>query len=687
MDSGLDFGKQSLTCNAEIVFADLAMTCRNTILSAFALAMSQGFAQAQDPVRTKVVDVEVYDYTYDHAERLVSVSVTRNGREPTTIVRNIYDEFGRLQRQMLGDVAAVDYEYNVRGWITSVGSDNFSQTISYEPCYNGDISAMEWTAKDVPESLAKVTQTYRYGYDDLDRLQYADYSSVLTTDVVLTMQNGRDYSCRYAYNFNGNVTSLHRKGVSDAVTADGKTYWTFGDIDNLSFTYDGNQLKKVVDQADDLTYAGAMDFKDGADKSTEYTYDANGNTTSDKNRKIHSITYNVLNLPSKVTFNDGHIIQYTYDADGCKLKAEYLLSGIHFLDWDVKKVSPAALGEVIERPSLIVKPVTQATVQYCANHVYRNGTLERVDNGYGYWADSTYHYNITDYQGNIRAVLAADGTLEEVNNYYPYGALMAAGGVQPHKYGGKELERENGLDWYDSRARWYDSLIGRTPTLDPKADHYTSLSPYLWCAGNPMKYQDPTGEKLHFHGHNQSIAIDDLERKTSLRLCRIKDGVIVYNGYPQNDIDRKLAEIINNETIDVHIIITDDKSIIGGSFDGSNVVNGIVHTQQRINTDNLHQIDVWYNMPEGTSLFHEIVESYYGGLDSPNSQPTTGFINKDGDYESNSDGYRKAHKKAADFDAQFVTPIIEFDTSTNSFKLVKEVQLKDRIVLLRKELK
>ena len=94
------------------------MTCRNTILSAFALAMSLGFAQAQDPVRTKVVDVEVYDYTYDHAERLVSVSVTRNGREPTTIVRNIYDEFGRLQRQMLGDVAAVDYEYNVRGWIT-----------------------------------------------------------------------------------------------------------------------------------------------------------------------------------------------------------------------------------------------------------------------------------------------------------------------------------------------------------------------------------------------------------------------------------------------------------------------------------------------------------------------------------------------------------------------------------------
>ncbi len=35
-------------------------------------------------------------------------------------------------------------------------------------------------------------------------------------------------------------------------------------FDNLTMTYDGNQLKKVTDQCNELTYAGAMDFKDGA---------------------------------------------------------------------------------------------------------------------------------------------------------------------------------------------------------------------------------------------------------------------------------------------------------------------------------------------------------------------------------------------------------------------------------------
>ena len=116
--------------------------------------------------------------------------------------------------------------------------------------------------------------------------------------------------------------------------------------------------------------------------------------------------------------------------------------------------------------------------------MYRNGKLERVDNPYGYWADGSFHYHITDYQGNIRAVIDEDGTLEEVNNYYPYGGLMGAGvmGVQPYKYGAKELDRENGLDLYDSKARFYDSMIGRTTSQDPLAEKYSGVSPVIWIA-------------------------------------------------------------------------------------------------------------------------------------------------------------------------------------------------------------
>ena len=68
-------------------------------------------------------------------------------------------------------------------------------------------------------------------------------------------------------------------------------------------------------------------------------------------------------------------------------------------------------------------------------------------------------------------------------------------GVQPLKYGAKELDRENGLDLYDSRARWYAPLLGRTTTQDPLAEKYPHLSPYLWCAGNPIKLIDRDGKQ------------------------------------------------------------------------------------------------------------------------------------------------------------------------------------------------
>ena len=50
-------------------------------------------------------------------------------------------------------------------------------------------------------------------------------------------------------------------------------YYDYGLIDNLNITRDGNQLKKVTDQCDELTYAGAMDFKDGVNEHVEYTWD------------------------------------------------------------------------------------------------------------------------------------------------------------------------------------------------------------------------------------------------------------------------------------------------------------------------------------------------------------------------------------------------------------------------------
>ena len=64
---------------------------------------------------------------------------------------------------------------------------------------------------------------------------------------------------------------------------------------------------------------------------------------------------------------------------------------------------------------------------------------------------------------------------------------------QPYKYNGKELDQELGLNTYDYSARYFDPALPRFTTVDPLAEKYPSISPYAYCANNPVRFIDPTG--------------------------------------------------------------------------------------------------------------------------------------------------------------------------------------------------
>ncbi|WP_091900137.1 hypothetical protein [Prevotella sp. lc2012] len=80
---------------------------------------------------------------------------------------------------------------------------------------------------------------------------------------------------------------------------------------------------KIEDAVNDPTYNGAFNFNDGVSQAGEYAYDKNGNMTKDLNKKISSIKYNFLNLPSSITYSTGKSATYIYDASGMKLRTSY----------------------------------------------------------------------------------------------------------------------------------------------------------------------------------------------------------------------------------------------------------------------------------------------------------------------------------------------------------------------------
>ena len=98
--------------------------------------------------------------------------------------------------------------------------------------------------------------------------------------------------------------------------------------------------------------------------------------------------------------------------------------------------------------------------------------------------------------GSVRVVMAADGTVEQVNHYYAFGGLMgdsSGGDVQKYKYNGKELDRFLNWDMLDYGARWMDSKLQQWPTVDPLAEKDPGISPYVYCRDNPVRYVDPDG--------------------------------------------------------------------------------------------------------------------------------------------------------------------------------------------------
>ncbi len=73
------------------------------------------------------------------------------------------------------------------------------------------------------------------------------------------------------------------------------------------------------------------------------------------------------------------------------------------------------------------------------------------------------------------------------------GNLSYEEGFQNYKYNGKEMDRMYGLDWLDYGARMYNPAIGLWTQMDPLAEKYYHLNPYLYCAGNPIRFIDSNG--------------------------------------------------------------------------------------------------------------------------------------------------------------------------------------------------
>jgi RHS repeat-associated protein len=63
-----------------------------------------------------------------------------------------------------------------------------------------------------------------------------------------------------------------------------------------------------------------------------------------------------------------------------------------------------------------------------------------------------------------------------------------------YTFSAKERDPETGLSYFGSR--YYSSDLSIWLSVDPQAAKYPSLSPYVYCADNPVRLVDPNGEEM-----------------------------------------------------------------------------------------------------------------------------------------------------------------------------------------------
>ena len=108
-------------------------------------------------------------------------------------------------------------------------------------------------------------------------------------------------------------------------------------------------------------------------------------------------------------------------------------------------------------------------------------------------------------QGDVVGILDREGKQVAGYRYDPWGKLLSCtgeladsiGAVNPLRYRGYYYDSESGL--YYLNSRYYDPETGRFLNADWQMDENAGLlkgNLYVYCANNPVKYQDEEGEGL-----------------------------------------------------------------------------------------------------------------------------------------------------------------------------------------------
>ena len=114
--------------------------------------------------------------------------------------------------------------------------------------------------------------------------------------------------------------------------------------------------------------------------------------------------------------------------------------------------------------------------------------------------------------------------------------------AEKFSFSAKERDTETGLSYFG--ARYYSSDLSLWLSVDPMSGKYPSLSPYVYCADNPVRCVDPNGEEVEIVGDPPSKCLkrfnDFFNKKIRMPLMKM-----VADGASDDDLEAAAVNLSN----------------------------------------------------------------------------------------------------------------------------------------------
>ena len=607
-------------------------------------------------------DGEVVHYGYNPGGMLKSVSGTKMNHSYPYIDSIRYNEFELKEDVWYGNGAQCKYGYDIlqrlSGLQSYTASNELMQNISYTYDEVGNITDIDNSAGILSNGLGGPYFS-SYQYDSLYRLVHSDGNWLGSLNAV--------YELATAYHPNGRIK---RKALSadiviqtpmtnsfNPVVYDNMYHYTNSSQPNtLTYIDNGQQQEFVWDAKGNMVYhkhdgipmkrflcwdeqnrlQGVMDEQSLA----VYQYDANGDRTYKLTGELTSQnvsgTWNNFYLLDKATLYASPYLVVTskgytkhYYAESERVASKLGNGGLLELDY------PLVDNALFREKHYANTEHAQNVVDKCLHaedarpsaplsYLYELMEVSQEPENERYW----YH---PDHLGSSSWITFSDGEAVQHLHYLPFGEdlvnqqLTVTGAM--YTFSAKEKDAETGYSYFGSR--YYNSDLSIWLSVDPMASKYPSLSPYVYCANNPIKLVDPNGEEVWIVGDEWESAFNSLQQGTNLELS-IEDGVVkIVGGKVLNDNDQQLYDAINDNSVIAKINASDEMPNPEG---GENLqtttghCHGATYDEKTGKATATNYVNIRglskYEKPgaEGAGMMHEVTEAYGIGCASVRSK-------------------------------------------------------------------